>query len=983
VPTIPNQSSPGLKQPLPWVLGTTASVVYCLTLNHWASLSNIGVIARVSGWTWQPELRQPLTSALLYPFRLLPAAWLPLALNFFTAMCAALVLAILGRSVCLLSGAVRTPRPTSATIVSHSVLVPAFLAVAVCGLQLTFWEHATAFTGEMLDLLIFAYVIRCLLEFRNDQRESWLFRSAFIYGAGMTNNWAMIGYLPLYVLAIFFIKDFGLKRVTKPSRPRNPRQLPRWLRKSLTKLGFALNTIPKPVYTRFRPVVFDSDFFLHMALWGLAGLGFYLLLPIVQSLSPHSAISFWPALKANLRFQLGMLSVLHSPAFRLLAIASFLPVLVLVIGWKSKHAKSGYETRRSIFLNRLVSYPLHAFVLIIALWLSLDPTFSPRHFSSSVPMLSYYYLSAIIIGYCAAYLIQNSKDPSKPITRFVSAATYTLAIAVPLLLLSRNLSHIRITNGSMLHQFARELCSDIPSSNSVVVGYDSTQLSLLRTELSRRGQDKDTVVVEIPSLNSAQYHIFMARNYGPRWHVIPPTNGVDLRGPVNLLKLISAFAEYDPVVYLDPPFGALFDRPENSVTGFIHHFVAQPKSHSATNEIIWQQRWANHLQSFASQTKAQPNSTPQRPQPLLSALRLQNEPNPTAAFLAAIYSKSLNNWGVQSQRLGHWSEAGVWFRRSLDLNPQNFCAHINLNFNEQWQRGDKTRLNPATVQKEYPDIFGRINNWREVLSNFGPVDEPTFLFRTGRAFLANGNIRLAANAFQRSTELAPDWPPPQLWLAQTLNEQGQFASALDVTDRLANNVRPKDGSGLAQLLHCHTTSLRGTGRTNEISGYIDSFVRENGTHHEVLAAAANAYAENGMHEQQLATIEELLKREPNHPEWLSLKGLAELQVGRYDAAIATLTTALSLAPNNDNARLSRAIACLGADQLDAARDDYQQLLNSKTRAANALFGLGTVAWRKHETNAAIEYYQRYLTNVLPASPQTTVAIERLREMGAR
>src|SRR5258707_1190142 len=57
------------------------------------------------------------------------------------------------------------------------------LGVLVCTLQLTFWENATSANSlqpplgagcEMLDLLLFAYIIRGLLEFRLDQRESWL-----------------------------------------------------------------------------------------------------------------------------------------------------------------------------------------------------------------------------------------------------------------------------------------------------------------------------------------------------------------------------------------------------------------------------------------------------------------------------------------------------------------------------------------------------------------------------------------------------------------------------------------------------------------------------------------------------------------------------------------------------------------------------------------------------------------------------------------
>jgi tetratricopeptide (TPR) repeat protein len=986
-----------------------AFLVYCLSLNHWASLSSIGAIARVSGWTWQPELRQPLTCAVLYPFSLLPAGWLPFALSLFTAICAAIVLALLARSVALLLGAMGTPRPNSDEV-GRGVLtaprfarwVPVTISAAVCGLQLSFWEHATAFTGEMLDLLTFAYVIRCLLEFRNDERESWLFRSAFIYSVGMANNWAMIGYFPLYILAILLVKRFGFKRITKPPALRKPRQPPQWVRNLIAKIGVRQNTIAKPVYAPFRPVVIDTSFFLRMALWGLAGLSFYLLLPIVQSLSAQTAIGFWPALKANLSFQKSHLGALRSPTFRLLAIASLLPFLVLAIGWKIQPAKSGHETRRAIFLNRLASHPLHAVVLFLTLWLSFDPSFSPRHLSLGVPMVSYYYLSALVAGYCAGYLIQvATKSTPTFMLRLIRAAICTLAIAMPLLLISRNVRHIRLTNGPSLHQFARELYADLPDGKSVVLGTDFAQLSLLRAELAAQHHAKDALVVELPSLSSAQYHIIMSRQYGSRWPVIPPTNGVDLVGPIKLLKLISAFAEHEPVVYLDPNFGPLFDRPADSITGFIHHFASKREPVESANELLWQQRWTSHMHELAAYFKAYTSHSPQR-------IRTSPiEPNATASFLGATYSKTLNNWGVQLQRGGHRTEAGEWFRRAVELSPQNLCAHINLEFNERWQNVEKAddsektkqafpsphpmgrgikgerlvRLNPATIQKQYADIFSRRNDWGDLLSDFGPVDEPTFLFRTGRALLANGNTRLAANAFKRSAELAEDWSLPKVWLAQSFLEQGNFSEAFDVTERVSGIGPSWDGKGLARLLHCRATSLLGLGRTNEIDSCINGFLRDHGEHREVLAAAADAYSQNGMHEQQLTTIEELLKREPNRPEWLSQKGLAEMQLGRYDSAIATLTTALSVAPTDDNARLSRAVARLGADQLDAARDDYCQLLNSKTCSANALYGLGTIAWRKQETNAAIAYYQGYLTNAIDGSPQFSVASQRLREMG--
>src|SRR5207247_7525521 len=49
--------------------------------------------------------------------------------------------------------------------------MPPLLATLVLGLQLTFWENAIISTGEALDLLLFAYVIRCV---RSEEHTSEL-----------------------------------------------------------------------------------------------------------------------------------------------------------------------------------------------------------------------------------------------------------------------------------------------------------------------------------------------------------------------------------------------------------------------------------------------------------------------------------------------------------------------------------------------------------------------------------------------------------------------------------------------------------------------------------------------------------------------------------------------------------------------------------------------------------------------------------------
>src|SRR5438477_6655848 len=166
-----------VRRSLPWLIGAGGLFLFLMTLSHWISYKSLGTVARVSGWTWRPELNHPLTFALLLPFRLLPEAWIPLALNLFTALCAALVLVLLARSVALLPHDLAPDKPLRKAsapnlLATRGAWVPPVLAAIVCALGLSFWEHATSATGEMLDLLVFACVIRCLLEFRLHQNQN-------------------------------------------------------------------------------------------------------------------------------------------------------------------------------------------------------------------------------------------------------------------------------------------------------------------------------------------------------------------------------------------------------------------------------------------------------------------------------------------------------------------------------------------------------------------------------------------------------------------------------------------------------------------------------------------------------------------------------------------------------------------------------------------------------------------------------------------
>jgi len=142
--------------------------------------------------------------------------------------------------------------------------------------------------------------------------------------------------------------------------------------------------------------------------------------------------------------------------------------------------------------------------------------------------------------------------------------------------------------------------------------------------------------------------------------------------------------------------------------------------------------------------------------------------------------RSVSLLGRSNAAAGTWRRGQDWFRRAIDLNPENLAAHINLEYAERNPAADKP-LSTVRHSNEFSDLFAKYNNWREILQANGPVDEPSFLFRTGRMFLAGGNSTQAIEEFARCVELAPDWPP-QLWLARSYVQSWDFATALEVTD---------------------------------------------------------------------------------------------------------------------------------------------------------------------------------------------------------
>src|SRR5205807_2260931 len=148
-----------------------------------------------------------------------------------------------------------------------------------------------------------------------------------------------------------------------------------------------------------------------------------------------------------------------------------------------------------------------------------------------------------------------------------------------------------------------------------------------------------------------------------------------------------------------------------------------------------------------------------------------------------------------------------------------------------------------------------------------------------------------------------EWGEPPVWLALSYIDLRQFAKALETLDRIEAGSASRDSDGIAELLLCRTTALRGLGRTNDATACVECFINQYHQRVQLMSLAADIYAQNLQFEGALMFLNALLADDPHDLKALGAKGWAQLELARYDSAIETFGQVIAAAPSDENARL--------------------------------------------------------------------------------
>jgi len=938
---------------LPCVLGAVSLVLFFLTMSHSATFASLSEVAKVTGWDWSPKVNGPVFYLLTLPITLLGEGSRMFALNALTVLMAAFTLYNLARSVSLLphdrTRDQRIREQSDFSLLSIPLAwVPPVFAVLVCGLQLSFWEHATAATGQMIDLLMFAYLIRCLLEYRIGEEEKWMSRFAFVYGISITNNWAMIGYFPLFLGAVIWIKGLSF---------------------------------------------FNGRFLLKSAGLGLLGLCLYFLLPLVVSSQFSDSAGMMDFLKLQLGNQKAIIVGFRKSVVMVLALTSIVPVMAIGVRWPSSF---GDTSAAGAMLTNFMFRLIHLVFLGACLWVAFDPPFSPRVRGLGVPFLSFYYLGALAVGYYSGYALlvfndaavrsrsrrNRSGGSGKMVGMLCQGMILVAAVVVPAGLIVKNYPAIRLTNSDLLPRFASAMLSGLPKEKSFLITDTGVRAMLVKMGLTM-SPDHDAgnyTIVDTSVLSNGFYQNSIRRTILGDWGSIVSADKIPQRFSIgSVMNFVALIYRDYPIYYLQTSFGAYFEYVYPESKGLVMQLNAyesdspSPYPSALTGEKIaaTQAFWTGFDESFAD---------------LLEGVR---HGVPACETLGRMAGQERNNWGITLQQHGRLDEAKASFEKAAIYAPDIVTPEFNLASNARLQAGEPVEA--LVSDQQWEDWINKFRSIDGLVSVNGELDEPRYQYDLGAQFFTGGNYRQAALRFKRSVELNPANLTYRFAEANALLNLAYPQVLLEVIDALEKSSLELDSSQEAEVTRLTALAHYGLGNQhianqNEeegkkqfelAEGLLKKALSDFPESEAIVETLAQVYFFTQRFEESIAMCDKHLTLNANSISARQTKSVAQMRAGNFEDAVITLTEALTKNPANLIALQNRAISYLQLNQLDESLADYRTLDEATPDEHPAIhYGLAEIARLQGRKDEAIARFEAYVKIATPG----TVEYEKVTQL---
>ena len=914
---------------LPWILAATAFAVFLFTRNSWIGINSLRPVYEAAGWGFDNAFSQPLNQIFGAIVSSVTGVRFPGQANILTAAMAGYVVFLLARCVALLPHDRRHEERIRefsdiALLTIPLAWIPPVLAVGLLALQLTFWQHATAFTGEMIDLLIFAVAIRNLLEYRLDRKESRLWWVAGLMGVGIANSHAFFGFAPMFLVAVVWIRGWSF---------------------------------------------FNLGFLARMSLAGLVGLSLLLWIPWSARMTGRFDEGFWSLFRTGLELKAQHLLMFPRGRFLFLALMMIAPLVGVGIRWPSRLG-AGLDTLAATIAWQVLI--LAWFGLCIAV--AFDLKFSPRQLGYGVPLLTFSFCASLAVGYFAGYYLllwTGRPDPrhaysvtplSSGLSRLAGISVVALTLLVPAALVAKNWKVVLADNGSSLRDYVRTMMAPLHRAPGLVFVDDPTLAMALTAGNQTLSPNTAHLVVNTRLAPIRVYRQFMAGRHAERWPALREIAAAKDNIAGLWLTLATRAAQSNQTFFASPVFSFFaepFDfRPVGSLHGAMPRKALLP---TPANEAELEQ-----VRRFWSEV--QPS--------LDSVVREASSGSSNAVIVASMWSRSANASGVFLQEGGRLKEAGALFTEALRLNADNAAARVNLEVNRSLTGGKPLSAELVKIWDGKPGL----------LDLHGPVDEPEFLRIFGSTLLAQKDdmVRRAAVGFARASRLSPTNHFNQFGFIAAALAVGDLPSATNALNGLrADPTRgrwtPMEKAGLAES---EGRVLIALNQLPEAEAPLQEARRLNPNNPELHDYLSYLYLLLGRTDEALKMTESWEKVAKTDPAPASRRALILMQLGRYGPAAEALTKVLDRDPDNSVARVNRAIARLMLNQFSESRSDYERLIKEGRETFQVRFGLAEIARQQKQPSEERKQLERYLELAPKGTAEHTNVVNRLAALGA-
>ena len=963
----PRKGSLSPKIFLPVILGVLAFVVYLLTLAPWLSFKNVEQAATAGGWNWEIAENYfvaPLTYLITLPLRLIGGGTpSPLLLNAVSATCGAL-------SVFALASAIRwfpqdrtreqrIREKSSKGLLSGPLFwVPIVSGALLFCLNLTIWESATSYTEEMINLLVFSFIIRAILKSRVDQSNLRMIIAAFLFGAGLSNDGGFIGFLPFIFAGFIWSK-----------------------KKDFLQFQFLLPGI----------VAF------------LVGISLYFLVPIIHPYNGVDGVGYFERLFNYLGNQKSyiLLRQFRLPAI-IFGMTSIVPVIFATIRWPGQF---GDMSAIGAFFSQIMFRIFHLVFLCACLYIFFDQAHSPRQseMGSTLLYLRFQFLTALAFGYYLGYfIILLSKAPESrrrkktvlppEFSKTLAYGLSAIALISPGILFAKNAGFILGQKATPWKQYADLMSEGIVldgegphfvGANSLGGGRGAITLKLLRSNLSNK-QMGSMLLFDASAgyLFNPIYHKYLKNKFPEVYPELPDiVEGQDEYSAQDVITIFKALTSNGKAFYLNPSFGMFFEVMYSQPSGMSYSLTSYPAegidfvklSDATVSKLDDMVETVDEdlIKPLVRLNKLDP------PRSVRSGQKVQTN----QGRLSFLISRYCNDVGYKLMRSGHVELARKYLEMCKSINPDNVSAQMNLFAIDLIQ---KTSGKMVASDWEYPEEMKEFideklksfNDVQSLLGMYGFFDNPSLTFGLSQIFMTNGYPRQGYQLLMRTLELDPT---NYLYYADGsmfILNQNRPDIVRNILDQLNKNINFEDVPFEDQNLSLKIEAqiLLKEGRLDEAVKLIEDDAAKEPLRESTLRFLAGIYEKAGQPSKVIEICNKQLSSFPEDHGTILKLGLAYALNEDFQRALDANNKAIKLKENFWQAHKNNAFVYSKLDQWEDVIDSLEKVMAIRPAYYEGHVEIAHAYQTLGDNANAVKHLKEYLITI-PSGSARAIAVQ--------